>query len=83
MFPGSSECCSDSDCKDYRGKLSYTQSGMECVRWDSTDYEHTPCRYVFYIYLSLWSAHVYFACAYDSWMTIKQNKHWQLSLALY
>jgi len=40
---GSSECCSDSDCKDYRGKLSYTQSGMECVRWDSTDYEHTPC----------------------------------------
>merc|ERR1719435_459569 len=31
---GLSGCCSATDCKDYRGLLSYTQSGMKCVRWE-------------------------------------------------
>jgi len=41
---GLSGCCSATDCKDYRGLLSYTQSGMKCVRWDSHSHTHTPSR---------------------------------------
>jgi len=37
-------CCSKSDCKDYRGLLSDTRSGMKCLRWDSHSHHHRPSR---------------------------------------